>query len=114
MNRINEELQGLQKLMEDVCQLAGGDNTQTTFPALKELVYRCHAELQSLEQTLGIIPERQGHMQALFWPLKEADVNKAVENLVKLQHLLMSALSMDQTYVTSPSFDTVLIFLADV
>ena len=123
--RIIKQLFGLQKVLDDVRQLVGdsenddeendgGENRPSSrFPAITDLIPRCRGELESLKGILEENLRRKGRMQALIWPLKEADVNKTVDNLGKFQHLLMSALSVDQTYVTIVTFDTILIFLAD-
>lgn len=120
--RIIKQLFGLQKVLDDVRQLVGdsenddeendgGENRPSSrFPAITDLIPRCRGELESLKGILEENLRRKGRMQALIWPLKEADVNKTVDNLGKFQHLLMSALSVDQTYVTIVTFDTILIF----
>ncbi|KAF8486642.1 hypothetical protein JB92DRAFT_2799171, partial [Gautieria morchelliformis] len=52
--------------------------------------------LAVLERHLG----HKGGMQALMWPLKEAELNKTVDSISKLQGLLMNAMGIDQTHLT--------------
>jgi hypothetical protein len=52
-------------------------------------------EMEGLGKDLG----RKGGMQALKWPLKEADVNKAVDRIRKLKDSLIAAMEVDHTYV---------------
>jgi hypothetical protein len=113
---------GLQKVLDDVRRLVenadresdGSDTgTSSRLPALNELIPRCRAELELLKVTLENNLARKGRVQALIWPLKEAEVNKTVENLGRFQHLLTSALSVDHMYVTSPVFATIVNFFPE-
>ncbi|KAF8493561.1 hypothetical protein JB92DRAFT_2835158 [Gautieria morchelliformis] len=51
--------------------------------------------LAVLEKHLG----HKGGMQALMWPLNEAEFNKTVDGIGKLQGLLMNAMGIDQTHL---------------
>ncbi|KAF8507399.1 hypothetical protein JB92DRAFT_2793512, partial [Gautieria morchelliformis] len=53
-------------------------------------------EIEGLGKDLG----RNGGMQALTWPLKEADVNKTVDRVRKLKDSLIVAMEVDQTRLT--------------
>jgi hypothetical protein len=56
-------------------------------------------EMEGLGENL----ERKGGMQALTWPLKEAEVNKTVDIIRKLKDSLIMAIEVDQTYVAQIS-----------
>jgi hypothetical protein len=92
-------LDGVRQLVSDGENDNGGNNASSRLPALNDLIPRCRAELESLKGILEKTLRRKGRMRALTWPLKEADVNKTVENLGKFQQLLMATLSVDQTCV---------------
>ncbi|KAF8484357.1 hypothetical protein JB92DRAFT_1574797 [Gautieria morchelliformis] len=52
---------------------------------------------------LAVLEKHLGHksgMQGLMWPLKEADLNKTVDSIGKLQGLLMNAMGIDQIHLT--------------
>jgi hypothetical protein len=110
---------GLQKVLETIRRLAEVDETAAAarFPTLNELLLRFNGELESLNATLNRNTDwetgRNGRMQALIWPLRESEVNKALDKLGTLQDLLDKAMGVDQTYVTFSAFDKILIFLAD-
>ncbi|KAF8478235.1 hypothetical protein JB92DRAFT_1856021 [Gautieria morchelliformis] len=53
-------------------------------------------EMEGLANDLG----RKGGMQALTWPLKEAEVNKTVDSIRKLKDSLIMAMEVDQTRLT--------------
>ncbi|KAF8466772.1 quinon protein alcohol dehydrogenase-like superfamily [Gautieria morchelliformis] len=115
MKRLSDQLSGLLEVLEDVCQLVDHEETRESprLSALTGLLNNpfgrswkpskikclpcCLAELESLGTVLEIEPGRNGHIQALTWPLKEADVNTTVDKLAKFQDLLATALDVDQT-----------------
>jgi hypothetical protein len=66
-------------------------------------------EMEGLGKDLG----RKGGMQALTWPLKEAEVNKTVDIIRKLKDSLIVAMEVDQTYVTFAAFDPMLTMPTD-
>ncbi|KAF8532347.1 hypothetical protein JB92DRAFT_2824445 [Gautieria morchelliformis] len=51
--------------------------------------------LAVLEKHLG----HKGGMQALMWPLKEAELNKTVDGIGKLKGLLINAMGIDQIHL---------------
>jgi hypothetical protein len=106
---------GLQKILETIRRLAEDDEAAAAarFPTLNELLLLCCGEVESLNAALRRNLGHKGRMQALIWPLREGEVNKALGELGTLQDLLSKAMGVDQTYVTFAVFDIVLIFLAD-
>jgi hypothetical protein len=110
-----DQLFGLHKVLETIRRLVEDDKTAASsrLSALNELLLRCHAELQNLNTTLVKDLGRKGRMQALIWPLKESEVLKTLDKLGKLQDLLTTAMDVDQTYVASATFKSMLMTLID-
>jgi hypothetical protein len=72
-------------------------------------------EMENLEAALGHEMgclgkdlRRQGVMQALTWPLEEAEVNKTVDSIRNLKDSLIMAMEVDHTYVAPATFASVL------
>jgi hypothetical protein len=70
-----------------------------------------HAALGREMEGLNLGPK--GGMQALTWPLKEAEVNKTVDSIRKLKDSLITAMEVDQTYVEFAAFDPMLTISTD-
>jgi hypothetical protein len=102
-------------VLESIRRLVEDDETAASsrLPALNELLLRCHAEMESLNSTLGKDLGRKGRMQALVWPLKESEVHRTLDKLGKLQDLLTTAMDVDQTYVVSATFKSMLMTQVD-
>ncbi|KAF8502493.1 hypothetical protein JB92DRAFT_830876 [Gautieria morchelliformis] len=66
-------------------------------------------EMEGLGKDLG----RKGGMQALMWPLKEAEVDKTVDSIRKLKDSLIMAMEVDQAYVAFTAFDMMLTMPTD-
>jgi hypothetical protein len=66
-------------------------------------------EMEDLGNDLG----RKSGMEALAWPLKEAEVNKTVDSIRKLKDSLIMAMEVDQTYVAPANFKSMLIIWTD-
>jgi hypothetical protein len=98
-------------LLESIRGLVEDDETAASsrLPTLNELLFRCRAELETLNTTLEKNVGRDGRTQALVWPLKESEVHKALDKLGKLQDLLTTAMDVDQTYVAPATFESMLI-----
>ena len=80
-------------------------------PTFKELckpngpLQLCSDEVKSLEAALktpdwatGFGPKRKALVQALRWPLKAKDTEKALKQISRLREILSFALTADQTY----------------
>jgi hypothetical protein len=52
-------------------------------------------------------------MQALMWPLKEAEVSNTVDSIRKIKDSLSMVMELDQTYVSFPAFDPTLTMPTD-
>jgi hypothetical protein len=102
-------------LLESIRGLVEDDETAASsrLPALNELLIRCNAELESLNTTLEKDLRHKGRIQALVWPLKESEVHKTLDKLRKLQDLLTTAMDVDQTYVASATFKSMLMTQID-
>ena len=94
----------MQQILDDVRELLEDEEAKgsSRLPGLTELLNtpeglpRCRTELETLKAKLEI---KDGTIQALVWPLKEGDVKKTIDYLGWFQHLLISGLNVDQTYV---------------
>ena len=65
----------------------------------------CCCEIEELEAVLktpnwsaGFGPKRKALVQALRWPLKSKDTEKALKQINRLREILSFALTADQTY----------------
>jgi hypothetical protein len=103
-------------VLESIRRLVEDDEVAVAsrLPTLNEMIPRCRGKLDSLRSELEKDLGRKGGMrQALIWPLKESQVNKALDELAKLQGLLTTAMDVDHTYVTFAVFEAILMFPAD-
>ena len=105
---ILQALESLAKQAEFTNSVAG-----TRLPTLSllmgpdSLLQNCFHEVERLEKRLkspswsdGFGPRRKALIQALRWPLKEAETKKALENISRFKSTLVLALSADSTYAT--------------
>ena len=110
--RITEEVKSLRNALEALESLA--EKAECAEPAAKTqlptLMQLCEPlamlleELQALERKLAppswsgqVGSRRRSLIQALGWPMKEADTKRTLENIRKFTNGLSFALSVDQT-----------------
>lgn len=114
--RLMSELESLRSVLqrlEPIAKQADLSRAMPTAkaPALIELckpngpLPLCCREIESLEAVLktpdwaaGFGPKRQALVQALRWPLKAKDTEKALKRISRLREVLSFALTADQTY----------------
>jgi hypothetical protein len=61
---------------------------------------RCQAELEALEKKLVVTSGWKAIGEALYWPLKEDDMKKTLENIRRLKATFSLVLSADQTWAS--------------
>ena len=104
-NKIIDQLWSLQKVLEDVQELAEDEERKGTMrlPGLIQLekpngIPSCLSELKILQAKFEIKQGRSERtLQALMWPLKQGEVKKTLDYLQEFQQLLSSALNVDNT-----------------
>jgi hypothetical protein len=98
--RIIDQLLILQKVLDDVREVVEqADNNSVPLPTLSKLIEgpdglpRYRDEMEKLKKKLE---KPLGRLQALIWPLKEADVRRTLEYLKEFQQQLGSVLNTYQ------------------
>ena len=67
-------------------------------PLCRQVIESLEAGLKTPDWSVGFGPRRKALVQALRWPLKSKDAEKALKQISKLREILSFALSADQTY----------------
>lgn len=99
-NKIVEEITSLRSILFSLKKHADSEDTSKSQSSLYYLddpdgaLIMCKAELAALESKLD---PKQGWKAALFWPLKEAEVNKTLDRINRFKTTLNVALSVHQT-----------------
>ncbi|KAH0559449.1 hypothetical protein GP486_004039 [Trichoglossum hirsutum] len=103
--RLTTEVTSLRNVLESLARLEENADTRESFhlQTLQLLnkpdgpLTRCRAELETLEEKLTVTSGWKAIGKALYWPLKEDDVRKTLENIQRLKATISLALSTDQT-----------------
>ena len=108
--RLTSELESLRSVLQRLEPIAKQADFSKA-PTLIELckpngpLLLCCREIESLEAVLktpdwaaGFGPKRKALVQALRWPLKAKDTEKALKQISRLREVLSFALTADQTY----------------
>ncbi|KAL8790513.1 MAG: hypothetical protein Q9195_006344 [Heterodermia aff. obscurata] len=116
--RLMSELESLRSVLQRLEPLAKQADFSLAVPNAKRPVFielckpngplpLCCHEIKSLEAVLktpdwsaGFGPRRKAIIQALRWPLKEKDTEKALERISRLREILAFALIADQTAIS--------------
>lgn len=114
--RLMSELEGLRIVLQRLEPIAKQADFSRAMPNAKEPTFielckpngpllLCCREIECLEAVLktpdwaaGFGPKRRALVQALRWPLKAKDTEKALEQISRLREDLSFALTADQTY----------------
>ena len=113
--QIRAEVENLRNVLQKLEPLAkqaefADPSTGTRLPTLdmlrgpRGLLQKCLDELQSLEKRLRFPswnnkfgPKKRAVIQALRWPLKEAETKQTLQNIGRFTETLSLAITMDQT-----------------
>jgi hypothetical protein len=108
LRNVLQTLEPLAKQAEFASLVAG-----TRLPTLnllcgpRGLLQNCFDEVKRLDERLkspswsdGFGPKRRAFIQALRWPLKEAETRKSLENIGRFKDTLVLAITADQTYAS--------------
>ena len=113
LSKTKAELESLRNVLQTLEPLAKQaeltsttvDTKLQTLNLLLGPLQSCFGEIEHLEKRLkspswsdGFGPRRRAIIQALQWPLKEAETRKALENISRFKDTLVLAINVDQTY----------------
>jgi hypothetical protein len=98
-------LNGVREAVEDAEDACVELPTLTKLLKAPEGLPRYGTELETLKSKLETSRDRSDRVQALIWPLKEAEVKKTLEYLRYFQQLLSSTLNTDHLYVSLCSIE---------
>jgi len=106
--RIIAELNGLRNVIDALFLLLEdeSENKHSQRSALGNLAQvdgplaRCEENLKALEKKLEPKEGWRATKAAIFWPLKEPDVRKVLQNIDSTKSTIQLALAADQRYIT--------------
>ena len=115
LSQVRAELEGLRRVLQTLEPIAiqaecTNSSIGTKLPALSQLLgptgllQDCYKEIHHLDERLQLLtlverigPKRRAIVQALRWPLREAETKKALENIGRFKSTLAVAITVDQT-----------------